>query len=99
MQDILSTLTAMRRPRLLIRAARIGVADYRRSVHLRRHIGLGPLPQSGAALMQLIEIEAELNAQRRAASAGYSAARHVEILIAMMGEARILRASRPSGVM
>lgn len=91
MHDILSALNALRRPRLLIRAARIGAADYRRSAHLARHLGHGRLPRSGPALMQLAEMEAALDEQRRQEDAGYSAVRHVEILIAMMGEARILR--------
>lgn len=95
MLDVLSALHALRRPRLLLRAARIGQGDYRRTVHLQRHLGIGPLPCSGAALMQLMEIEAEMNAQRKRRAAEYSAARHVDILIAMMGEARILRATHP----
>ncbi len=47
MHDILGTLRALRRPPLLIRAARIGLQDYRREVHLRRLLRDGPLPQSG----------------------------------------------------
>lgn len=95
MQDILSVIAAIRRPRILIRAARIGVADYRRSVHLQRHLGIAPLPNSGAALVELIEMETEMNALRQKGNAGYSAARHVDLMIAIMGEARILRASKP----
>ncbi|MDF1801427.1 DUF6477 family protein [Thalassovita sp.] len=93
MMDLLSLLNTIHRPRLLIRAARIGVDDYRRDIHLRRILGLGTLPRSGAALAQLIEAEAEINEQRDDDTAGYSPARHVEILIAMMGEAQLLRAS------
>ena len=91
MQDILTTLDTLRRPPLLIRAARFGATEYRRAAHLRRHLGYGPLPRSGPALMRLIEIESELNEQRTTSNAGYSASRHVDVLIAMMGEARILR--------
>ena len=95
MTDIFSFLNTLRRPHLLIRAARIGVDEYRRDPHLRRLLGYGTLPRSGAALMRLVEIESELNTQRREEDAGYSAMRHVEVLIAMMGEARLLRASHP----
>lgn len=96
MQDILMTLAELHRPRLLIRAARIGMLEYRRAVHLRRHLDFSPLPHSGPALIELMEMETELNRQRLGGNAAYSAARHVDILIAMMGEARSLRASHPS---
>lgn len=91
MKDILGMLNDLRRPRLLIRAARIGAQDYRRDPHLHRVLGYGALPRSGAALMRLMEIEADLDAKRRLEDAAYTVARHVEVLTAMMGEARVLR--------
>lgn len=91
MKDVLGLLNEMRRPRLLIRAARIGAEDYRRTPQLHRLLGDGALPRPGAALMKLIEIEATLDDFRRGDSAAYSVSRHVEVLTAMMGEARILR--------
>ena len=91
MQDLLTLLNSLRRPQILIRAARIGAADYRREAHLRRHLGYGTLPRSTAALSRLVDMEASLEELRRDRATGYSATRHVEILIAMMGEARILR--------
>lgn len=94
MTDLLTLLQSLRRPRLLIRAARLGVEDYRRELYLNRLLGLSAPKRSGPVLMRLIEIEADLNAARLAESAGYSIARHVEVLIAMMGEARLLRASQ-----
>ena len=84
-------LSDLRRPRLLIRAARIGAHDYRRDPHLLRILGYGTLPRPGAALMQLFEIEAELEDRRKAGDTGYAVSRHVEILVAMMGEARAIR--------
>ncbi len=93
MLDLLSLLHTIRRPRLLIRAARFGMDDYRRDIHLPRLLGHGRQPRSGAALARLIEMEADLNDLRKENAAGYSPVRHVEILIAMMGEAQILRAA------
>lgn len=95
MKDILSLVSDLRRPRLLIRAARIGAQEYRRDPHLHRILGYGNLPRSGEALMQLLMIEGELDEKRRGGDAGYSVSRHVEVLSAMMGEARLLRAARP----
>ncbi len=96
MQDILSMLNAMRRPRLLMRAARIGAEDYRRTAHLPRLLGYGNLPRHGAALIRLVEIEGELNAQRIGDDSAYNLLRHIDVLIAIVGEARILRAAKPS---
>ncbi|MCB1311527.1 MAG: hypothetical protein KDK29_06385 [Sedimentitalea sp.] len=94
MQDILSMLNTLRRPRLLIRAARIGAQEYRRERHLQRLLGYGALPRPAAALLRLMEIEREMNEQRSGDEAGYSLTRHLDILIAMMGEAQLLRAMR-----
>lgn len=94
MQDLISMLHAIRRPPLLMRAARIGAEDYRRAVHLPRLLGYGVLPRHGAALFKLIELEADLNTQRTSGDTSYSLIRHVDVLIAMLGEARVLRASQ-----
>lgn len=93
MQDILTMLNQLRRPRLMIRAARHGAADYRRERHLQRLLGYGRLPGSGAALMRLIEMEAALEEQRRENDAAYGVTRHLDIMIAIMAEAALLRAS------
>ena len=95
MQDVLSMMNALRRPRMLIRAARFGADEYRRDRHLRRILGYGALPRSAGALIRLIEIERMIDDQRRADDAAYSLSRHLDVLIAMMGEARLLRASMP----
>jgi len=97
MQDILTTLNSLRRPRLLIRAARLGEINYRRETDLRRHLGYGRLPRNGEALMALMDIESEMNTLRVMRDASYSATRHVDVMIALMGEARLYRAThRPT---
>jgi len=94
MQDIHSLLATLHRPRLLMRAARIGAQDYRRKAHLPRLLGYGNLPRHGQALMQLLDLEAGLEQQRACADAGYSLVSHVDVLIAIVGEARELRAAQ-----
>lgn len=96
MQDILSMLNALHRPKLMMRAARIGAQDYRRATHLPRLLGYGTLPRHGEALIKLMEIEAALEDQRTAADASYGLIRHIDVLIAMVAEARILRAAQTS---
>lgn len=98
MQDLLSMLHTLHRPRLMMRAARIGAETYSRTNHLPRLLGYGVMPRHGAALMKLMELEAELNDQRKAADAGYSLIRHIDILIAMVGEARVLKATQLADV-
>lgn len=95
MQDITTMLHQLHRPRLLLRAARLGVKEYRRDAHLRPLLECATLPVSGAALMSLMEMEQEIDTARREGNAGYSPMRHVSVLIAMMGEARLIRASHP----
>lgn len=98
MQDLLSMLHTLHSPRLMMRAARIGAETYLRTNHLPRLLGYGVMPRHGAALMKLMEHEADLNDQRKAADAGYSLIRHIDILIAMVGEARVLKATQLADV-
>ncbi|MFG5382380.1 MULTISPECIES: DUF6477 family protein [unclassified Yoonia] len=91
MFDIHTRLATLKRPQLLARAARFGVDDYRRNVHLRRLLDCDDLPRHAQALMQLFDIENEMNDARLAKSGNYSPARHVEVLIAIAGEGRLLQ--------
>ncbi|CUH62530.1 hypothetical protein TG4357_00161 [Thalassovita gelatinovora] len=93
MTDQLDLLSHLRRPALLIRAARHGVTQYNRNLHLRRLLLTASLPTNGPALTLLMDIEDDLDHQRKEDRASYSCARHIEVLIAMMGEARLLRTS------
>ncbi len=95
MHDVMTILTNLHRPRLLIRAARAGALEYNRSRHLQRLLGYGHLPRTAQALMRLIELERGMNEKRKEDDAGYSLPRHLDVLIAIMGEAQIMRAMRP----
>ena len=92
MQDLLTQTSNLRRPRLLIRAARIGAQNYRRNAHLPRLLGYGVTPRFGPALVMLMALEAEMNEKRENGDAGYSIAAHVDLLTAVMGESQMLRA-------
>lgn len=87
-------ITTLRRPRMLTRAAKFGAQDYNRDRHLQRILGYGSLPGSGQALLRLIEMEKEVNAQRKDDDAAYSLVRHLDLLIALLGEAQLYQASR-----
>lgn len=92
MTDLFTMLDRLRRPALLIQAARAGCEDYRREPHLRRLLGPGRVPKTGEVLIRLIEIEGTLDRQRRDGDNGYSLVAHVDVLIAMMSEAQLARA-------
>ena len=94
MQDVMTKLSTLRRPRLLIRAAKIGAQEYDRERHLQRLLGYGALPGPGGALMKLMDMEREVDEQRREDDAAYSLVRHLDLLIALMGEAQLFSASR-----
>ncbi|WP_370229990.1 DUF6477 family protein [Cognatishimia sp.] len=92
--DVLQQITALKRPAILVRAAKDAALSYQRKVHLRRFFG-ETLPHKNATLLaQLLELEHKSNEQRLAEMAEYSVARHLDILIALIGEAQILRASQ-----
>ncbi|MBC55705.1 MAG: hypothetical protein CL814_02100 [Confluentimicrobium sp.] len=90
MSDPLSILKTLRRPRLLIRAARFGLTDYRRERDLSRLMKCVRLPSPLQSLGALLEQEEQMEATRKSGDATYSVARHIEVLIALMAEARLL---------
>ncbi|KPN62447.1 hypothetical protein XMM379_001831 [Aliiroseovarius sp. xm-m-379] len=90
MTDALDLLKSLRRPRLLIRAARFGMIDYNRDRDLKRLMKSPRTPSPASAVDGLIVEEARLEATRQAGDASYSVGRHVEVLIALMAEARLL---------
>jgi hypothetical protein len=75
----------------LVQAGTIGARSYRRGPALRRILGKAPPPRSAVVLVQLIDIEADLNARRKKTDAGYNLVRHIEVMIALIAEAAILR--------
>ena len=90
MTQSIDDLRDLRRPRLLIRAARRGTLDYNRNRDLRRVLRSEATPGPANSVPQLIDMEAEQERMRTAEFGSYSAARHIEILIALMSEARLL---------
>jgi Family of unknown function (DUF6477) len=89
MTDCNLRLATLRRPRLLMQAARSGLGDYRRERDLRRLLKGTQSPSQ--TVPSLIEVEEDLEATRLAGEATYSFAHHIEVLIALMAEAQLLR--------
>ena len=96
MSELFSLVTQLRRPRLLIRAARAGLTEYNRTKDLKRLTRLADAPSPDRALKMLMDEEARIEETRQSGDAAYSLTRHIELLSAMMAEARLL--PRPEGV-
>ena len=91
MCKIISELDQMRRPRLLVEAASVGTGQYRRRRDLRRMLRVAIPASPRAALEKLLPIESALENRRLSADKNYSYPRHVDILVALMAEARAFR--------
>lgn len=96
MTHTIESLQTLHRPSLLIRAARHGLREYDRKKDLRRVLRNTDAPVPGAALDLLAATEAQHEATRKAGDASYSVSRHLEALIALMAEIRMVRATRLS---
>lgn len=96
MEDVLTQISRLKRPTLLVRTARHGIEDYNRLIHLRRILKTENLPGPGQAILKLMEQEELINTLRVTKRAEYSVAKHVELIVALMCEACILKASKAS---
>ncbi|MGR3662019.1 MAG: DUF6477 family protein [Paracoccaceae bacterium] len=90
MTDLIQILANIHRPRLLIRAARFGLEDYRRERDLKRLTHSNTLPSPVSAVSQLIAEEERQEDIRKSGDVSYRVSKHVEVLIALMAEARLL---------
>ncbi len=93
MTDFTKALAALRRPQLLVRAALHGLAEYDRNRDLKRLIPAQRLPTPTEAMQRLLDSEAQLESDRRDGMATYSVARHVDIMIALLCEMRLINRS------
>lgn len=80
------------RPKPLLRAARAGLAGYDRRRALTRLLGPERPRTTREALDRLSRLEAHADGARMSGAPGYSPIRHVELLVAVMAEARLQRA-------
>ncbi len=86
MIDIHTTLAAMHRPKLLIRAARSGIRNYRRDQYVKNIAG-APNKYGAQLLDALLTEEGRLNECRIEGDASYSIQKHIIVMTALMAEA------------
>ena len=91
MTDLMSLLKSLKRPRILIRAARFGISDYSRSRDLCRILKTTSMPAPGPAIVKLMSEESLLESKRKAGDRSYKISQHVLVMIALMGEARLFQ--------
>lgn len=90
MTSLIASLSNLRRPQTLMRAARFGLRDYSRERDLKRLIKKQNAPRPAKAIQELMALETVLEDTRQAGEAAYSVARHIEVLAAIMAETRLL---------
>lgn len=95
MTDFSNALNAVRRPKLLIRAARAGLAEYRRDRDLKRVLRSPSPARDRSVIVPLLAEEARIEEQRLAGDATYSVQRHITVLTALIAEARIGQLAQP----
>lgn len=88
MQDIATRLSGLNRPRLLAHTAKLAAEAYHRERHLTPFLKSSRLPSHGAAILELMEVEQQQNAMRQRADLDYSLTDHINVLAAIIGEAR-----------
>ena len=87
-------LQSLNRPKLLVRAAQVWLPEFNRERSMRRIFpGMVP-PAPGRGFEALVEQEQAIDQIRREGAAAYSAARHIEILVALIVEARLASSVR-----
>lgn len=87
MTNFIADLETIKRPKLLMRTARLGTEYYRRSYHLPKILGYDADLSNDHILRELIEIEESTNEKRRTNDASYSLHFHIEVLAALLSEA------------
>jgi hypothetical protein len=93
MLHINSVLNAVCRPKILIRAARAGVVDYRRERDLKRLLRSARPAGPARTIDTLLMEEKRLESSRTTGEGTYNLQRHVALLTAIIAEARLLPAA------
>ena len=81
-------LSSLRRPKLLIRAARAGMLEYRRSRDLKRITGVPANVQASRIVDTLLREENRMEEERRSGDAAYSIQKHISVMTALLAESQ-----------
>ena len=89
MFNIHELLKQLRRPKILVRAAKLALPEYNRDVDLRRITRMARTPTIAVALDKLLQQEDSLESARVSGKAAYDVHRHIQVLTAILAEARL----------
>lgn len=84
--SIPAPITKFKRPRILVKAARIAMQNQDRAKLVSRVLGCSDLPPASVTVERLRAREEEMNAARLAGDASYDIQRHITVLAALMIE-------------
>ena len=84
-----SILANLKRPKILVNAARLGMANYDRDADLRFIVKTTKTPNHEVAIEALLTREGELEDNRKNAQASYSVHEHIRVLTALLSEVRL----------
>lgn len=78
------------RPKILLKAARIGLKTYSRNRDLKRLIRAQLLPKPGHAMNRLANFECTLEEARETGNAAYDMMLHIQVMTALLQEIYLL---------
>lgn len=87
MTKAIATLSNIKRPKLIIRAARSGTSQYQRSRFIKQYPSLSPKHSSETFLNRLLIEENEINQSRHNDDPAYNVRKHIAVLTAILAEA------------
>ena len=90
MSNTTEILKKLKRPNILLRAAKFGLENYNREKDLRRITRSMKTPSTTTALNQLVQTEEQLEDARVMGENSYNAQRHITVLTALLAEMRLL---------
>lgn len=90
MNRLLIQVQNLKRPRILVQAAKVGAQHYQRKRYLRDHFGSAAPGTASNFVQELLAKENLHNQQRIEKSAHYRAGQHLEVMIALIAEAKLL---------
>ncbi len=90
MFNIIEILQTLKRPKILVRAARLGLAEYNRDRELRRITKTSQNTCQQAVFDRLLAHEIHLEHARCNGDASYSIQRHIQVLTAVLAEAKLI---------
>ena len=98
MTNLKSALETIHRPKTLMRAARSALCHYDRSAGLQRLLGKSGMIRPEEALQELLPLEQECETRRQTGRVAYSVTRHLDVMVAIIAEARLLPDFKPRDI-